>query len=103
MHNYVRVVGRLDVYNNTTELRVTHIRPVLDMHEPFFHLLDAMVASLSRQRVLVVNFWGIARKSDTGLCVALSLASCAYCTWCEGTAIFASYAASFSRYRRSCS
>ncbi|KAN0140732.1 hypothetical protein V8E53_001176 [Lactarius tabidus] len=50
MHNYVRVVGRLEVYNNTTELRVTHIRPVLDMHEPFLHLLDAMVASLSRQR-----------------------------------------------------
>jgi len=49
-HKYVRVVGRLDVYNNTTELRATHIRPVLDMHEPFFHLLEAMVALLSKQR-----------------------------------------------------
>jgi len=35
-HNYVRVVGRLDVFNNITELRATHMRPVLDMHEPFF-------------------------------------------------------------------
>jgi len=49
-HNYVRVVGRLDVFNNVTELRATHIRPVLDMHEPFFHLLEAMVALLSRER-----------------------------------------------------
>lgn len=53
----MRVVGRLDIYNDTTELRATHIRPVLDMHEPFFHLLEAMVALLSKQRVLVDNFW----------------------------------------------
>lgn len=49
-HSYVRVVGWLDTFNNITELKAMHIRPVLDMHEPFYHLLEAMVASMSKQR-----------------------------------------------------
>jgi hypothetical protein len=47
---YVRVVGRLDAYNNNTELRAIRIRPILDMHEPFLHSLEAMVALMSKQR-----------------------------------------------------
>ncbi|KAH9079518.1 hypothetical protein EDB83DRAFT_1280915 [Lactarius deliciosus] len=49
-HTYVRVVGHLDAYNNITTLKATHIRPVLDMHEPFFHFLEAMVALISKQK-----------------------------------------------------
>ncbi|KAI9446355.1 hypothetical protein H4582DRAFT_553202 [Lactarius indigo] len=50
MHTYVRVVGQLDAYNHITTLKAMHIRPVLDMHEPFFHLLEAMVALVSKQK-----------------------------------------------------
>jgi len=53
----VRVVGQLDAYNNITSLKAMHIRPVLDMHEPFFHFLEAMVALVSKQKVFVGNFW----------------------------------------------
>lgn len=49
-HTYVRVVGHLDAYNNITTLKAMHIRPVLDMHEPFFHFLEAMVALISKQK-----------------------------------------------------
>ncbi|KAI9466312.1 hypothetical protein BJY52DRAFT_1241222 [Lactarius psammicola] len=51
MHTYVRVVGQLDAYNNITSLRAMQIRPVLDMHEPFFHVLEAMVAFISKQKL----------------------------------------------------
>jgi len=44
-------MGQLDAYNNTTELRATHIRPVLDMHEPFLHFLEAMVISKQKEFV----------------------------------------------------
>ncbi|KAH9063335.1 hypothetical protein EDB87DRAFT_170700 [Lactarius vividus] len=49
-HTYVRVVGHLDAYNSNISLRAKHIRPVLDMHEPFFHFLEAMVALISKQK-----------------------------------------------------
>ncbi|KAH9005261.1 hypothetical protein EDB86DRAFT_3071822 [Lactarius hatsudake] len=49
-HTYIRVVGHLDAYNNITTLKATHIRPVLDMHEPFFHFLEAMVALIYKQK-----------------------------------------------------
>jgi len=49
-HVYVRLMGRLRVFNGRNELKVMHIRPVLDVHEPFFHCLDAMVSFLSQQK-----------------------------------------------------
>ncbi|KAI0306471.1 hypothetical protein B0F90DRAFT_756978 [Multifurca ochricompacta] len=50
VHIYVRVVGRLSAYNGINELKATHIRPVLDMHEPFFHCLEAMVALIYKEK-----------------------------------------------------
>ncbi|KAI0006131.1 hypothetical protein BJV74DRAFT_802339 [Russula compacta] len=50
-HMYVRVTGRLRVFNSINELSAIQIRPVLDMHELFFHCLEAMVAFTSKQRV----------------------------------------------------
>ncbi|KAI0256803.1 hypothetical protein BJV78DRAFT_1278433 [Lactifluus subvellereus] len=47
IHVYVRVTGMLKVYNGVNELGGMQIRPVLDMHEPFFHCLEAMVALVS--------------------------------------------------------
>lgn len=47
IHVYVRVTGVLKVYNSVNELGLIHIRPILDMHEPFFHCLEAMVALVS--------------------------------------------------------
>ncbi|KAI9509643.1 hypothetical protein F5148DRAFT_1186114 [Russula earlei] len=49
-HIYVRVMGRLKNFNGKNQLIAVHIRPVLDMHEPFFHCLEAMVAFVSRQK-----------------------------------------------------
>jgi len=49
---YIRVMGWLKVFNGTrNELKATHIRPVLDMHEPFFHYLEAMVVFTSNQHI----------------------------------------------------
>lgn len=50
---YVRVTGRLKVFNSTNELNAIQIRPVLDMHEPFFHFLNAMAAFTYNQRMNV--------------------------------------------------
>jgi hypothetical protein len=47
---YVRVIGQLKGFNGINELMATHIRLVVDMHEPFFHCLEAMVVFLSNQR-----------------------------------------------------
>jgi len=47
---YVRVIGQLKAFNGINELNATHIRLVHDMHEPFFHCLEAMVVFLSNQR-----------------------------------------------------
>jgi hypothetical protein len=58
---YIRVMGWLKVFNRTrNELKATHIRPVLDMHEPFFHYLEAMVVFTSNQRtgISVSNILG---------------------------------------------
>ena len=52
---YVRVIGQLKVFNGINELNATHIRLVHDMHEPFFHCLEAMVVFLSNQRTSVGN------------------------------------------------
>jgi len=50
-HVYVRVIGRLKVFNGVNDLQATHIRLVRDMHEPFFHCLEAMAVFVSNQRV----------------------------------------------------
>ena len=52
---YVRVMGRLKVYNGVNQLNAEQIRPILDMHEPFFHFLEAIVAFVSNQRISVRN------------------------------------------------
>jgi len=49
-HIYVRLMGRLRVFNGRNELKVMHDRPVHDVHEPFFHCLDAMVSFLAKQK-----------------------------------------------------
>ena len=56
-HVYVRVIGRLKTFNGINELQATHIRPVRDMHEPFFHCLEAMAVFVSNQRVSMRNTW----------------------------------------------
>jgi len=49
---FVRVIGRLKAFNGINELQATHIRPVRDMHEPFFHCLEAMAVFVYNQRSL---------------------------------------------------
>jgi hypothetical protein len=49
------VIGQLTVYNGINKLEATHIRPVLDMHEPFFHYLEAMVALVSNTQMTSVG------------------------------------------------
>lgn len=48
--DYVRVMGRLKVINGDNHLIAEHIRPILDMHEIFFHCLEAIVTFVSNQR-----------------------------------------------------
>lgn len=48
-------MGRLKVFNGVNQLNAEHIRPILDMHEPFFHCLEAIVAFASNQRIFVGN------------------------------------------------
>jgi hypothetical protein len=48
-------MGRLKVFNGVNQLNAEQIRPVLDMHEPFFHCLEAIVAFVSNQRISVSN------------------------------------------------
>jgi hypothetical protein len=50
-------MGRLKAFNGINELQAIHIRPVRDMHEPFFHCLEAMAVFVSNQRVSVCNIW----------------------------------------------
>lgn len=52
---YVRVMGLLKVFNGVNQLNAEQIRPVLDMHELFFHFLEAIVAYVSNQRISVCN------------------------------------------------
>jgi len=49
--DYVRVMGRLKVINGVNLLNAEHIRPILDMHEIFFHCLEAIVTFVSNQRI----------------------------------------------------
>ena len=51
--DYVRVMGRLKVINGVNHLNAEHIRPILDMHEIFFHCLEAIVTFVSNQRISV--------------------------------------------------
>ena len=48
-------MGRLKVFNGVNQLNAEQIRPVLDMHEPFFHFLEAIMAIVSNQRIFVCN------------------------------------------------
>ncbi|KAA1471101.1 nucleic acid-binding protein [Dentipellis sp. KUC8613] len=47
---YVRVVGALDRFRDVNSLKIYTMRRVTDMHEPFHHLLEAMIASLWYER-----------------------------------------------------
>lgn len=44
-------MGRLKVINGVNHLNAEHIRPILDMHEIFFHCLEAIVTFVSNQRI----------------------------------------------------
>ncbi|KAH9996787.1 hypothetical protein BJV77DRAFT_127865 [Russula vinacea] len=48
---YVRVMGRLKVYNGVNQLNAEQIRLVPDMHEVFFHCLEAIVAFVSNPSI----------------------------------------------------
>lgn len=48
-------MGRLKVIKGVNHLNAEVIRPILDMHEIFFHSLESMVTSLSDQRKSVSN------------------------------------------------
>jgi len=51
----VRVIGRLSTFNGVNRLKAKYIRLVTDMHEPFFHCLEAMVVFISNQKESVGN------------------------------------------------
>lgn len=46
-------MGRLKVINGVNLLVAEHIRPILDMHEIFFHCLEAIVTFVSNQHISV--------------------------------------------------
>ena len=48
-------MGRLKVINGVNLLNAEYIRPILDMHEIFFHCLEAITTFLSNQRISVGN------------------------------------------------
>lgn len=48
-------MGRLKVINGVNLLNAEHVRPVLDMHEIFFHCLEAIATFLSNQQISVGN------------------------------------------------
>lgn len=43
---YVRVIGRLKLWNNWLHMELTHIRPVTSPLEVYFHVLQSMQAVL---------------------------------------------------------
>lgn len=92
----MRVIGRLNAFNGVNRLKASHMRLVTDMHEPFFHCLEAMVVFISNQKQSVGNFRcapGLTSKLIMGLCVAASTSGSTekYCT--RGVAIAAERAA----------
>jgi hypothetical protein len=48
-------MGWLKVINGVNLLNAEHIRPILDMHEIFFHCLEAIMTSVSNQGTPVGN------------------------------------------------
>lgn len=48
-------MGRLKVYNGVNQLNAEQIRLVPDMHEVFFHCLEAIVAFVSNPSILRVS------------------------------------------------
>jgi hypothetical protein len=68
-------MGRLKVYNGVNQLNAEQIRPVLDMHEFFFHCLEAIVAFVSNPsipRVSVSNVRCGIDRVDMELSLAVS-------------------------------
>lgn len=45
-NSYVRVLGTLKSFGERTYINATHVQPVKDMHEIYFHTLEAMTVSL---------------------------------------------------------
>ncbi|EFI28370.1 hypothetical protein CC1G_13904 [Coprinopsis cinerea okayama7 len=47
---YVRVAGNLKAFNSRRYINTTHIRPITDPHELYFHILESMTVTLSFER-----------------------------------------------------
>ncbi|THH20677.1 hypothetical protein EW146_g717 [Bondarzewia mesenterica] len=68
-HCYVRVVGTLKQFNKVNHMEITSIQRVDDMHEPFFHLLEAAFATLHYERgpPRAINLFSRSSRSATGI------------------------------------
>ncbi|THG98963.1 hypothetical protein EW026_g3304 [Hermanssonia centrifuga] len=49
-NTYIRVMGSLKSFGNKRYINATHLRPVEDRHEIFFHGLDCMTATLTLEK-----------------------------------------------------
>lgn len=52
---YVRVTGGMKSFGNKRYLNASHIRPVKDAHEAYFHILEAITVSLILEKGPVTN------------------------------------------------
>lgn len=53
---YVRVTGIVKAFGNKKYINANAIRPITDMHELYFHLMEAMFVTLAHQRGPVSAF-----------------------------------------------
>lgn len=52
---YVRVVGTVKTFSNKRHLAATHIRPIKDHNEVFYHLLECQYVSLVMKKGKLVS------------------------------------------------
>ncbi len=45
-NSFARVTGTIKTFGTKKYINATHIRPVRDPHEPFYHVLEAMTVQL---------------------------------------------------------
>ncbi|KAI0256801.1 hypothetical protein BJV78DRAFT_309627 [Lactifluus subvellereus] len=45
-NSFARVTGTIKTYGSKKYINATHIRPIRDAHEPFFHMLEVMTVQL---------------------------------------------------------
>ena len=55
-NSFARVTGTIKTYGSKKYINATHIRPIRDAHEPFFHMLEVMAVQLIFDRGPVGNF-----------------------------------------------